>query len=64
MDKNALLNDIAGELASEHNIIGELKQGRIVKLGRLGNFQVGCFINCSKSVYWLTKSKSIYSVFK
>jgi predicted histone-like DNA-binding protein len=28
-------------LALEHNIIGELKQGRIVKLGRLGNFQVG-----------------------
>lgn len=25
----------------EHNIIGELGQGRIVKLGRLGNFQVG-----------------------
>ena len=25
----------------EHNIIGELEQGRIVKLGRLGNFQVG-----------------------
>ena len=28
-------------MALEHNIIGELKQGRIVKLGRLGNFQVG-----------------------
>ena len=28
-------------LSLEHNIIGELKQGRIVKLGRLGNFQVG-----------------------
>jgi predicted histone-like DNA-binding protein len=28
-------------LALEHNIIGELGQGRIVKLGRLGNFQVG-----------------------
>ena len=28
-------------MAMEHNIIGELKQGRIVKLGRLGNFQVG-----------------------
>ncbi len=27
-------------MALEHNIIGELKQGRIVKLGRLGNFQV------------------------
>ena len=25
----------------EKNIIGELGQGRIVKLGRLGNFQVG-----------------------
>ncbi|GEM55970.1 DNA-binding protein [Flavobacterium branchiophilum] len=25
----------------EHNIIGELGEGRIVKLGRLGNFQVG-----------------------
>lgn len=24
----------------EHNIMNELKQGRIVKLGRLGNFQV------------------------
>jgi predicted histone-like DNA-binding protein len=24
----------------EHNIINELKQGRIVKLGSLGNFQV------------------------
>ena len=28
-------------MALEHNIIGELGQGRIVKLGRLGNFQVG-----------------------
>ena len=28
-------------MALEHNIIGELKQGRIVRLGRLGNFQVG-----------------------
>ena len=28
-------------MALEHNIIGELSQGRIVKLGRLGNFQVG-----------------------
>jgi predicted histone-like DNA-binding protein len=28
-------------LALEHNIIGELGQGRIVKLGRLGNFKVG-----------------------
>jgi predicted histone-like DNA-binding protein len=28
-------------LSLEHNIIGELEQGRIVKLGRLGNFQVG-----------------------
>lgn len=28
-------------LSLEHNIIGELGQGRIVKLGRLGNFQVG-----------------------
>ena len=28
-------------LALEHNIIGELGQGRIVKLGRLGNCQVG-----------------------
>ena len=28
-------------LALEHNIVGELGQGRIVKLGRLGNFQVG-----------------------
>ena len=27
-------------LALEHNICSELKQGRIVKLGRLGNFQV------------------------
>lgn len=27
--------------ALEHNIIGELGQGRIVKLGWLGNFQVG-----------------------
>lgn len=26
--------------ALEHNIINELKQGRIIKLGRLGNFQV------------------------
>ena len=28
-------------MALEHNIVGELSQGRIVKLGRLGNFQVG-----------------------
>ena len=28
-------------MALEHNIISELGQGRIVKLGRLGNFQVG-----------------------
>lgn len=28
-------------LSLEHNIISELKEGRIVKLGRLGNFQVG-----------------------
>jgi len=27
--------------ALEHNIVNELKQGRIIKLGRLGNFQVG-----------------------
>lgn len=28
-------------LSLEHNIISELDAGRIVKLGRLGNFQVG-----------------------
>ncbi len=28
-------------IALEHNIVNELKQGRIIKLGRLGNFQVG-----------------------
>lgn len=28
-------------LSLEHNIVKELGQGRIVKLGRLGNFQVG-----------------------
>ena len=28
-------------LSLEHNIVSELDQGRIVKLGRLGNFQVG-----------------------
>lgn len=28
-------------ISLEHNIVSELKQGRIVKLGRLGNFQVG-----------------------
>ena len=28
-------------LSLEHNIISELDEGRIVKLGRLGNFQVG-----------------------
>ena len=28
-------------MALEHNIISELRQGRIVKLGSLGNFQVG-----------------------
>jgi predicted histone-like DNA-binding protein len=27
-------------MALEHNIINELGQGRIVKLGKLGNFQV------------------------
>jgi predicted histone-like DNA-binding protein len=34
--------DCYAELFSlEHNIISELEQGRIIKLGRLGNFQVG-----------------------
>jgi predicted histone-like DNA-binding protein len=28
-------------LSLERNIISELEQGRIVKLGRLGNFQIG-----------------------
>ena len=28
-------------ISLEHNIVSELKEGRIVKLGRLGNFQVG-----------------------
>ena len=28
-------------IALEHNIVNELKQGCIIKLGRLGNFQVG-----------------------
>lgn len=28
-------------LSLEHNIINELNQGRIVRLGRLGNFQIG-----------------------
>ena len=28
-------------MALEHNIISELRQGRIVKIGSLGNFQVG-----------------------
>lgn len=28
-------------MSLEHNIISELNEGRIVKLGRLGNFQVG-----------------------
>lgn len=28
-------------LSLEHNIVKQLEQGRIVKLGRLGNFQVG-----------------------
>lgn len=28
-------------MSLEHNIISELREGRIVKLGRLGNFQVG-----------------------
>ena len=28
-------------IALEHNIVNELKQGRIIKLGRLGNFQIG-----------------------
>lgn len=28
-------------ISLEHNIANELSQGRIVKLGRLGNFQVG-----------------------
>lgn len=28
-------------MSLEHNIVSELKEGRIVKLGRLGNFQVG-----------------------
>ena len=27
-------------MSLEHNIVSELKEGRIVKLGRLGNFQV------------------------
>lgn len=28
-------------MSLEHNIIRELREGRIVKLGRLGNFQIG-----------------------
>ncbi|WNM18787.1 HU family DNA-binding protein [Flavobacterium capsici] len=28
-------------MALEHNIVSELRQGRIVKLGSIGNFQVG-----------------------
>ena len=28
-------------MALEHNIVSELRQGRIVKIGSLGNFQVG-----------------------
>ncbi len=28
-------------LALEHNIIDELSQGRVVQLGKIGNFQVG-----------------------
>jgi nucleoid DNA-binding protein len=35
------LTGISKLLSLEHNIIGELGQGRIVKLGRLGNFQIG-----------------------
>jgi nucleoid DNA-binding protein len=35
------LTGISKLLSLEHNIIGELGQGRIVKLGRLGNFHVG-----------------------
>ncbi len=28
-------------ISLEHNIVNELEQGRIIKLGRLGNFQIG-----------------------
>jgi predicted histone-like DNA-binding protein len=52
-------------LALEHNIIGELGQGRIVKLGRLGNFQVGLSSTGSDtaaevSATAITKSRIIF----
>lgn len=52
-------------LALEHNIIGELGQGRIVKLGRLGNFQVGISSKGSDtaadvSVATITKSRILF----
>ena len=52
-------------LALEYNIIGELGQGRIVKLGRLGNFQVGLSSTGSAtaaevSVAAITKSRILF----
>ena len=52
-------------LALEHNIIGELGQGRIVKLGRLGNFQVGISSTGSEtaaevSATAITKSRILF----
>jgi len=52
-------------MALEHNIIGELGQGRIVKLGRLGNFQVGISSTGSEtaadvSATSITKSRILF----
>ena len=52
-------------LALEHNIIGELGQGRIVKLGRLGNFQVcisskGSDTAAEVSATAITKSRILF----
>jgi predicted histone-like DNA-binding protein len=52
-------------LALELNIIGELGQGRIVKLGRLGNFQVslsstGSDTAAEVSATAITKSRIIF----
>lgn len=48
-------------LSLEHNIIGELGQGRIVQLGRLGNFQVGISSKGSETAVEVAASSIVKS---
>ena len=43
-------------MSLEHNIISELNKGRIVKLGRLGNFQVGISSTGKETAYEVTST--------